>query len=321
MIQRWLYALTTGFTFVFFSEILFWGARSLTDFLATWLLYTLIAYLALALIAHFQVNTLWSLFLVGALYGWLTEGVVVATLYEELPISIVNTALSWHGLITVLVGWCAVRRALLASTPRRSMLLGAGIGLFWGAWIPFWAFLQEPGIPPATLARLALWVALGVPALALSYWLQNRLTPSSFAPHRLEFGLLAGLFALQFLAGIAPTHPVALLVMPLLLLLAIWGLRRHRRQASTRPDFLVQLAGPIPLDNLLGLLLMAPAAMLGFLLVQFLPLTPFFHYAVYLTTTLAGAALFALSLAKLGWPGQDHRPSPSPGLPGPADLA
>ncbi len=160
-----------------------------------------------------------------------------------------------------------------------------------------------------------------MPALALSYWLQNRLTPSSFAPHRLEFGLLAGLFAVQFFTGIAPIHPMALLVMPLLLLLAVWGLRRHRRQASAEPDLLLQLAGPIPLDNLLGLLVMAPGAMLAFLLVQLLPLIPFFHYVVYLVTTLAGALLFVLSLVKVGRPGQNHRPSPSPGLPGPADLA
>ncbi len=32
-----------------------------------------------------------------------------------------------------------------------SMLLATGIGLFWGGWMSFWAFLREPGVPPVTL--------------------------------------------------------------------------------------------------------------------------------------------------------------------------
>ena len=319
MVQRGLYALATGFTFVFFSELLFWGAGSLTSFLETWLFYSLIAYPVLGFIARFQVNTLWSLFLVGGLYGWVTEGILVQTVYQELPISLVNTALSWHALITLWLGWYAVRRALQAATPRRAMLLGAGIGLFWGGWMPFWAFLQEPDIPPVTLERMALLVALGVPFLALSYWLQARWTPPSFALHRLEWILLGGLFALQFFAVVVPAYPVALMVMPPLLLLAGLGLARHRRSASDAPNFIAQLAGPVPLDNLLGLLLMAPAAMLAFVLAQLLPVTPAFQYAVYIVTILAGALLFLLSLVQVARRGFGNS-DPASSLPESAGL-
>ena len=43
--------------------------------------------------------------LVGALYGWLVEGVVAATVYGPLPVSLVWTGVAWHGLLTVGVGW------------------------------------------------------------------------------------------------------------------------------------------------------------------------------------------------------------------------
>jgi len=203
--KRWLYVLATSFTLVFFSEILFWGAPSFTGFVETWLFYTPVAYLTLAIIARFRVNTLWSLFLAGALYGWLTEGVLVQTTYENLPYSLSDTGLSWHALITVWVGWYAMRRALLAKRPFPTLLLSAAVGLFWGLWTPFWGFLNEPGIAPFTLARMVLLAGLFTPALSLSYWLQNRLTPHPFAPPRMELGLVAALLGLQFfLTAVTP---------------------------------------------------------------------------------------------------------------------
>ena len=299
LIKRWLYILVTGFILVFFSELLFWGTNSLLGLVETWLFYSLAAFVTLAAIAHFRVNTIGPLFLVGALYGWLVEGVIVQTTYENLPISLSDTALSWHALITILVGWYAMRRALLEPTPYRAMAWGAGIGIFWGLWMPFWGFLDEPGLPSFTLERMALLVGLSVPALMLAYWLQNRLTPPAFSPHRIEIGVVGALFVLQFAVVVVPLYPFALLVLPPLLLLVYLGLRHHRRTAPPERDYIAGLTGPTPLLNYLGVLLILPAALGAFALVQATGLTPVPQYATYVVTVSAGALMFLASLFKV----------------------
>ncbi len=70
-------------------------------------------------------------FLLGALYGWLVEGVVVTTVVESLPLSISYTGLAWHALFTVLLGWWWVPR-VLEKKKRVAVgwlaLLGVGVG-------------------------------------------------------------------------------------------------------------------------------------------------------------------------------------------------
>jgi hypothetical protein len=106
--QNFLLALLNGFILFFYSERLFWSAwrpgDSIPDLMVTWLAYSVLAYLFLATVWFFRVNHLWSVFLAGAVYGWLTEGGLIHTLYgtEEtapFPVSISITGLSWHALI------------------------------------------------------------------------------------------------------------------------------------------------------------------------------------------------------------------------------
>lgn len=299
MFKRWLYVFATSFTLVFFSEILFWGTLSAREFLVTWFFYALVTYLFLATVVYFRVNTPWSLFLAGALYGWLVEGVLVQTTYENLPLSISNTGLSWHALLSVWVGWYAMRRALLAKRPFPILLLSTAVGLFWGVWMPFWEFLSEPGTPPISLERMALLAILFIPALAFSYWLQNRLTPFPFTPSRIEIGLTAGLMVIQFLFTTVPAYPIALLLLPALLLLIFWGLRRNRQTAPPMADYLVQLAGEVQPLNYLTILVIIPTALAAFALDEAIGLTPLPAYAIYAVTVPAGFLLLIFSLIKI----------------------
>lgn len=90
-------SLSTGSILLFFSEHLFWArARpgdSLGNWVQTWLAYSLLAFVFLAAVRHFRIRSLESLFLGGALVGWLGEGVLVQTLYDHFPLQI-----SWTGL-------------------------------------------------------------------------------------------------------------------------------------------------------------------------------------------------------------------------------
>ncbi len=103
--------IATGFIFFYFSEQLFWARPRPGDspggWLATWMAYSALAFIFLVILNHFRVSSIWVVFLAGAAFGWITEGVVVQTTYESLPLSISFTGLAWHALITVL--WAGMR--------------------------------------------------------------------------------------------------------------------------------------------------------------------------------------------------------------------
>lgn len=293
--KRWLFALTTGFTLVFFSELFFWGVSSLGAFIEVWLYYSIVVYAFLMIVAYFRVNSVWSLFLAGAVYGWLVEGIIVHTTYESLPISISDTGLSWHALISVGIGWYAMRRALLSRYPFLVLLLAAGLGVFWGAWMPFWGFELLPNVEPFTLSSLSILTLASVPALMFSYWLQNRLTPTPFRPRKLEVGLMV-VVLLFFYAFAVLAYSVALIVLPILLLVAYLGLRRYKHHNLDKPSYISTLSGQVPVLNYLSILLIIPATLVAFALVSFLNLTPWPQYTIYLLTVPGGFLLFFASL-------------------------
>ena len=299
MIKRWLFVLSTSYALVFYSELLFWGTGALTDFLETWFYYSLATYIFLIVIDHFRINTIWSLFLAGALYGWLTEGVLVQTVYENLPVNISATGLSWHALISVWVGWYALRRSLLDVRPLYSLLWSVGIGVFAGLWLPFWAFDLSTTVAPFTLTSLALLMGVSVPFLAFSYWLQSRLTPIPFTPHVIEITLLVGLFLLQFAATVASAYPIALIVLPPLFIIVFIGLRRHRQSSQDSQSYLEQLSGKIRPLNILSILLIIPVSLITFAFNQLFNLTPLPPYAIYAITVPAGFLMLIVSLFKI----------------------
>lgn len=263
--QRLLMVLATAVVLAFFSELFFMNEGPAGDLLALlagsplellqWagelaLWYAFPAYLFLTAVAHYRVRSLAALFLAGALYGWAVEGIIVWQMYEALPYTISWTPLGWHVLVDVLLGWVLVRRVLQHDSPARTAVLAAGLGLFWGVWAP-WNTARTPA-PEAFLALAfaggALWIAA---TLVLDRW-----GGTVFAPGRGELVALAlvgaGLFALQIL----PVFPLAVLVLPPLLLLSGLLLRRNRAQ-ETRPSILATFARRPRLRNY-PLLLLTP---------------------------------------------------------------
>ena len=137
---------------MFYSELVFWSKldpseTTFSDLLIMWFLYSALAYVFLSTITEFKVGSFWTLFLIGALFGWLVEGLIVQTLYESLPLSIFWAGLAWHSLISVSIGWYAIRKALKEGNRRRIMQISSLFGLFWGFWsITWWA--EEKRITP-----------------------------------------------------------------------------------------------------------------------------------------------------------------------------
>ena len=292
-----LLSLSAGSILLFFSELLFWArARpgdSLVNWAQTWLAYSLLAFIFLAAVRHFRVRSLEALFLAGALVGWLGEGVLVQTLYDEFPLQISWTGLSWHALISVCVGWYGLLRALSSKDARRTTAIAIGVGAFWGLWAIFW-WLEEPAdiATPAAFAAFAFG-ATGV--LALGTWAFARAGAGAFHPGRVSVSIALGPLLIVFALGAVPAAPLALVVLPCLLGL-VWIALARNRAAETRPDLLDQLSADSPPLPAYHPLASMPIVACGiYTLAYALGLRWHTNWIVYLVSMPAGFVLFGIA--------------------------
>lgn len=296
-IKNLLLILSTGYIFVYFSEHLFWARMrpddSLSGWLGAWLVYSLLAFIFLDLLARFRVNNRWTLFLVGAAFGWLAEGLVVQTAYEMLPLSLSFTGLAWHALISVWIGWFAVQRTLLSGRRLDTLGLAALTGLAYGLWAISWWLEPEGGV--ASLRAFASFSFTATLLVMLAYTVANWSSTAPFAPHRRVRIVIYGLFGLVFVFVTVPAAPLALAILPLLLGLVLWGLRRSQGQAA-EGCILDHLQGQIPLHKLLSLLALPATAVAFYAAAQALNLAWRTNWLLYLVATPLGFLLFGLSL-------------------------
>ena len=99
------------------------------------------------------------MFLVGAVLGWLIEGVVMMTFFGTaeipFPYTIAWTGLSWHAL-SLLFRPVWAQTALLRSFAATAFL-SAALGIFWGAWSISWT-IEAPASPAGVFSAHA-WLA------------------------------------------------------------------------------------------------------------------------------------------------------------------
>jgi hypothetical protein len=184
------------------------------------------------------VRSLAALFLAGAVYGWFTEGVLVRTMYDDLPWNIVATGLSWHALITVLFGWYCLQWALRFASAWRVFGVAALAGIIAGAWALTW-WVETGGRTP--ISTFAFSITIATLILILAYWLISLLRVSAFRPTRAElaFALLAALAWFAFITTrIQPLAPAILLPLLLIVFLPLY----RNRHVETRSSLLVPLA-------------------------------------------------------------------------------
>ena len=224
-------ALSSGYILMFYSELMFWSRWQAHDllpgYLLTWLMYSLLAFAFLWVVATFHVRKLPAIFLSGAVFGWLGEGVVVQTLYAAFPVQIAWTGLAWHALISVLAGWYGLQTAL-----RRGTALGfaAGLGLFWGVWAISW-WIETPD-QITSLADFAGFAFGSTALLGLAYWVAGRAARQPFQPGKWLSILVGLLFLAYYLLITLPAAPFSILILPPLLALTLLTLRRNRQMES-----------------------------------------------------------------------------------------
>ena len=295
-----LLVLSTGYIFVFFSEHVFWARirpdDSLKNWISAWLAYSLMAFIFLHLVTHFKVANRWALFLAGAAFGWMAEGIVVQTTYESLPLSISFTGLAWHALITIWIGWYALRQRLSDPAPLPTLKLAATIGAGYGLWAINWWLEPDGGI--ATLSEFSAFVLTTSILVIIAFWLANWSASESFAPNRWVTGTIYGLFILYFIFIAVPAAPVAILILPVLFGLIYFGLRKNK-QVEQNDSLLITLTNRSSPLNYLSLLALPLTAIAVYAAALTLNLQWQTNWILYLITTPLGFILFAMSLVKI----------------------
>jgi hypothetical protein len=291
--KKLIVILATGFILFFYSERMFWAflrpGDKLGDLLLTWIVYSLLAWVFLLLIRRCRIAAFPALFLAGAVYGWLAEGVVADTMYgnkdNPFPASISFTGLAWHALISVGIGWYAQAKVLTKGNLRKIALFSAAVGLGWGLWAAWWP--TELGRANTSLAAFA-GHTLACSILLLGAWLVLGAAGSAwFHPAKYELAALWTIVALFFFGVRVPATPRSALILPPLLLLCAYGLHRNHRR-ERRPDVIEAVVGHIQSRSCLPLVLMPATAVIVYTPIAFWRVTLPTNWVLYVVTMPLG---------------------------------
>ena len=298
-------ALANGFILVFFSERLFWtvwrAGDTISDQVITWLAYSTAAYLFLSTIVYFRANTVWSVCLAGAGYGWLIEGTLAPTLYgtegsAPFPLSLCVTGLSWHMLISVMVGWFGLPRALQSKRWMPTAGIAAAVGVFWGLWATFQWHETPPVVTPP--AQFFLHAAVITFLLIMACGISLRIGVHNFRPGPVGLALSTLVLGVFYVQHVTRLGFLPLIVLPAVLSLALMPLWRQR---GRQPGVLAAHVENPPGAPRLGLLLLLPlfatamytvAKPLGF---EHVPVSTIVFYWI---TAPIGTALFVVAVVK-----------------------
>jgi hypothetical protein len=302
---------SVGYILLFYSERMFWSVWRPEDgpasLLATLIVYAIAADISLAAIRWSRVRAPSAMFLVGAGFGWLIEGVFAMTLFGAggvvFPITVAWTGLAWHALISVMLGLYALPLALLHSL-HRSLLVSASLGIFWGAWSVWWERQAAPVDWQWFLAHALVATLVLIPA----YRAMHTLRIGRLGPSRGETALLAIPVVGWFALVTVPVQGIlALIVLPVLFGSIFVALRRNR-QTEAQPDFLAAIDQRIPWTRSACLLVMPVLATLVHEAARNSADPPATNVLVLVVTTPLGAIAFIISLWRCL---RSHRPASS----------
>ncbi len=311
--QKLAVVLATGYILFFYSERVFWSflrpGDKVTDLVLGWLVYSLLAWVFLLLVRQCRIAAFPAVFLAGAIFGWLAEGVVVDTLYgnstNPFPASISFTGLAWHALMSVGIGWYGQGRVLTAARPARIAAFSVAVGLGWGLWAGWWPAELDPA--HTSLAAFA-GHTLGCSVLLILSWVVLSLSRAEwFRPAKWEMPALVAVVVLFFLVIRLPATPRSALILPPLLLLCAYGLRRNQRQEQ-RPDLVDTLVGHVRLRSCLWMLLAPVTAIAVYAPVAAGGLTLPTNWVLYIITMPLGFFFLIRSTWLLGRPPHGQEP-------------
>lgn len=273
VVQRLMAVLGTALVLQFFSEFYFMnegpamqaarGLAALPELGAMTLWYMLFASAFLIVLERFEVGTVAGLLLAGAVFGWVTEGVVVPVVHEAPPISFIWPSVSWHALVDVMGGWFLLRLAMRRLALPWLVVLFAGLGVVWAFWASWTWGPADTGEVIFSPEDFGVIVALSATGWVIGTVLADLGAKGAVRASRLEIGvtllLICGLFGVTGLAYLPSAVALAVLV-----LVTLYALARARRGGGQTAGVLTPLAAPPPLRNYLALPVLPVAAVLTY---------------------------------------------------------
>ena len=233
-------SLVLGGLSVWASENLFWmmpppGITPL-DFTFTVIAYSIACAVAISAVIWTGVSGMPAAFLGGAVMGYMSEGVIVGTIYQPNPFFLVWTPLAWHALITggLILG---VGRAGARLGPAQMALIWGALGLAAAYWAQYWP--SERGALPEF--RLFAFYILGLGLLVpLAHVVMDRMGQMP-RPRTWVLWVAPAIAVFVWVAqGIADLNPLRF-ELPVMLGLLIWIMRRLGQR-----DAPVSFGPPVP---------------------------------------------------------------------------
>jgi len=304
------FILLTTTCLVFFSEKTFWYIQGYA-IIELILFYAVPVSICIWVIDYFQVQRLSGVVLVGALYGFLVEGVLTPVAYEGglmdpfLPAYFVG----WHGLLSFVFGWYLIRKWLREKNNYKLVLSSMLFGIFWGTWsliyrLPesiqeFKGYIQtgEKWLPGAWSVEDFLFYTLVFTGLLMvSHWLLGRgIWQSEFKLTIWEIAILIGILVFIFVFTVIPVIPLGILKLVAMIALVILPLSiNHLQRKET--GLLTSLDGRIRFSQTFPLLLIPVGANLVYGLAALIPPPESWLRTLYesfsIIQALIGAGLF-----------------------------
>ena len=304
MRQRWIFLLGSSLILWAVSERIFWSFwrsdENIFAVLLTLWMYLLATYASLLTLEYFRVSSFWGLILVGALYWWITEGIIAMTVFWlwgiPFPISLSWTGLAWHMPLSVLIFWWYHYKALTQSF-KKSLLLSIGLWIFWGLWSITWFFEDIPLI--TTLHSYAIHAGIVTFAIMWGHKLISLSQVQTFISPKGEKITLLGMIGLFFVFITLPTVWYSILVLPFLAWIIYWGLRFEKKK-YTQSGILKDFWNKISYLNLSTLFLTPVIAtgIYGLMLSETLPIFPI-NMIFFPLSSLVWVILFIYALRKV----------------------
>ena len=280
-LKRIVLVLATGYLLAYFSEFSFWAhynaEMALPVPIFTWLLYSIFSYFFMITVVKFKARSIWALVITGSVYGWITEGIITDTLYGShpeapFPYSISWTGIAWHSLISVVVGWYIVRKALMENNYNKARKMSIIIGLVYGYWATGW-ILEGAG---TSIPLFAAFVFVTTLLLIVSYWFYDILQPLEFKPTKTEIGVLVfaavWIFILWTVFPEGKPHNIpALYVLPSLILIALIALWKNKKTESDTDALNFLLKGKVERKTYKALLYIPFVAVIFYSIFYLLP--------------------------------------------------
>jgi len=269
LIKRTLFILLSSTVMVFFSEKVFWYVQGYA-ILELVLFYALPVSVCMWMIDLFRIQRLSGVVLIGALFGFIVEGVLTPVAYESGLLDPVMPAyfVGWHGLLSLVFGWYLIRKWMIEGSWKKLLLTGSAFGIFWGLWSLIYRLpenIQEfeeyiltgehwlPGAWP--VGDYLFYTITFTGMLMIAHWLLGRgIWQPSFKSKPWEIIILIGILAFIFAFTVFPIVPLGILKLIAMIALVILPLMINHLQRD-EVSVLSSLEGRIRFSHTFPLLI------------------------------------------------------------------